>query len=167
VTRTCVLERSTRDCDRVEIAPEDLAKAALEAETLSAHYGRTLRVIGWYHSHPHITVQPSHVDVRTQAHYQLMDPQFVGLILSCFSGSSSSSVQAFNLIAFQSGMAPPHAASEHIPVYAGASIRSLKEADEWEVMEEHLSVGKTQVRQTLVCRLSLSFFFFFFLFCFF
>lgn len=23
--------------------------------------GRTTRVIGWYHSHPHITVLPSHV----------------------------------------------------------------------------------------------------------
>jgi hypothetical protein len=43
------------------------------------------RVIGWYHSHPHITVQPSHVDVRTQGQYQAMDPGFLGLIFSCFS----------------------------------------------------------------------------------
>ena len=43
------------------------------------------RVIGWYHSHPHITVEPSHVDVRTQGQYQAMDPAFLGLIFSCFS----------------------------------------------------------------------------------
>ncbi len=37
-----------------------------------------------YHSHPHITVLPSHVDVRTQASYQLLDRNFVGLIISAF-----------------------------------------------------------------------------------
>ncbi|MEE6528218.1 hypothetical protein FKM82_030299 [Ascaphus truei] len=46
--------------------------------------GRPMRVVGWYHSHPHITVWPSHVDVRTQAMYQMMDVGFVGLIFSCF-----------------------------------------------------------------------------------
>ncbi|GAA6092054.1 lys-63-specific deubiquitinase BRCC36 [Tachysurus ichikawai] len=46
--------------------------------------GRPVRVVGWYHSHPHITVWPSHVDVRTQAMYQMMDQGFVGLIFSCF-----------------------------------------------------------------------------------
>lgn len=28
---------------------------------MSISTGRTTRVIGWYHSHPHITVLPSHV----------------------------------------------------------------------------------------------------------
>ena len=37
-----------------------------------------------YHSHPHITVLPSHVDVRTQAMYQSMDEGFIGLIFSVF-----------------------------------------------------------------------------------
>lgn len=37
-----------------------------------------------YHSHPHITVMPSHVDVRTQAMYQTMDEGFIGLIFSVF-----------------------------------------------------------------------------------
>ena len=46
--------------------------------------GRPMRVVGWYHSHPHITVWPSHVDVRTQAMYQMMDQGFVGLTFSCF-----------------------------------------------------------------------------------
>ena len=37
-----------------------------------------------YHSHPHITVLPSHVDVRTQAMYQKLDEGFVGIIISAF-----------------------------------------------------------------------------------
>ena len=37
-----------------------------------------------YHSHPHITVLPSHVDVRTQAMYQKLDEGFVGIIVSAF-----------------------------------------------------------------------------------
>ncbi|XWS11833.1 hypothetical protein CRYUN_Cryun37aG0035000 [Craigia yunnanensis] len=52
---------------------------------MTASTGKTTRVIGWYHSHPHITVLPSHVDVRTQATYQLLDSGFIGLIFSCFS----------------------------------------------------------------------------------
>ena len=35
-------------------------------------------------SHPHITVLPSHVDVRTQAAYQMLDEGFVGIIISAF-----------------------------------------------------------------------------------
>ncbi|KAL6495871.1 hypothetical protein OROGR_030434 [Orobanche gracilis] len=63
--------------------------------------GTTTRVIGWYHSHPHITVLPSHVDVRTQAMYQLLDPGFVGLIFSCFS-EDAQKVGRIQIIAFQS-----------------------------------------------------------------
>ncbi|PON89390.1 JAB1/MPN/MOV34 metalloenzyme domain containing protein [Trema orientale] len=63
--------------------------------------GRTTRVIGWYHSHPHITVLPSHVDVRTQGMYQLLDSGFIGLIFSCFS-EDSYKVGRIQVIAFQS-----------------------------------------------------------------
>ncbi|CAN1278664.1 Lys-63-specific deubiquitinase BRCC36 [Linum perenne] len=91
--------RSDRRKDRVETNPEQLAAASAQAEIslvltlivlpdhvlMTAKTGRTTRVIGWYHSHPHITVFPSHVDVRTQAMYQLLDPGFIGLIFSCFS----------------------------------------------------------------------------------
>ncbi|CAA0824431.1 Mov34/MPN/PAD-1 family protein [Striga hermonthica] len=63
--------------------------------------GTTTRVIGWYHSHPHITVLPSHVDVRTQAMYQLLDSGFIGLIFSCFS-EDSQKVGRIQVIAFQS-----------------------------------------------------------------
>ncbi|MBN3323647.1 BRCC3 deubiquitinase, partial [Atractosteus spatula] len=74
-----ILRRSDKRKDRVEISPEQLSAYKLAEMT-----GRPMRVVGWYHSHPHITVWPSHVDVRTQAMYQMMDQGFVGLIFSCF-----------------------------------------------------------------------------------
>ncbi|XP_043913444.1 lys-63-specific deubiquitinase BRCC36 isoform X3 [Protopterus annectens] len=79
-----ILRRSDKRKDRVEISPEQLSAASTEAERLAETTGRPMRVVGWYHSHPHITVWPSHVDVRTQAMYQMMDQGFVGLIFSCF-----------------------------------------------------------------------------------
>ncbi|NWH97997.1 BRCC3 deubiquitinase, partial [Tichodroma muraria] len=88
-----ILRRSDKRKDRVEISPEQLSAASTEAEIsfsrgssrlASEMTGRPMRVVGWYHSHPHITVWPSHVDVRTQAMYQMMDQGFVGLIFSCF-----------------------------------------------------------------------------------
>ncbi|CAE5966398.1 unnamed protein product [Arabidopsis arenosa] len=68
---------------------------------------RTTRVIGWYHSHPHITVLPSHVDVRTQAMYQLLDSGFIGLIFSCFS-EDANKVGRIQVIAFQSSDGKPN-----------------------------------------------------------
>ncbi|NXK61036.1 BRCC3 deubiquitinase, partial [Sylvietta virens] len=81
-----ILRRSDKRKDRVEISPEQLSAASTEAEiSFSSRLARRpMRVVGWYHSHPHITVWPSHVDVRTQAMYQMMDQGFVGLIFSCF-----------------------------------------------------------------------------------
>eukprot|EP00249_Psilotum_nudum_P016338 c25773_g2_i2 orf=115-774(+) len=92
--------RSDRRKDRVETNPEQLAAATAQAERISAATGRTTRVIGWYHSHPHITVLPSHVDVRTQGMYQMLDPGFVGLIFSCFS-EDANKVGRIQVIAFQ------------------------------------------------------------------
>ncbi|XP_019858052.1 PREDICTED: lys-63-specific deubiquitinase BRCC36-like isoform X2 [Amphimedon queenslandica] len=79
-----MMRRLDKQPDRVEISPEQLSSGAIEAEALSERMNRTVQVVGWYHSHPHITVWPSHVDVRTQANYQLMGRHFVGLIFSCF-----------------------------------------------------------------------------------
>lgn len=69
-----------RKSDRVEISPLQLSAAAQEADELSLKLGKPIRVmgrhnvknttfeyiklilvLGWYHSHPHITVVPSHV----------------------------------------------------------------------------------------------------------
>ncbi|XP_042511603.1 uncharacterized protein LOC122086684 [Macadamia integrifolia] len=93
--------RSDRRKDRVETNPEQLAAASAQAERMTLATGRTTRVIGWYHSHPHITVLPSHVDVRTQSMYQLLDTGFIGLIFSCFS-EDALKVGRIQVIAFQS-----------------------------------------------------------------
>lgn len=93
--------RSDRRKDRVETNPEQLTAASVQAEKMSVETGRTTRVIGWYHSHPHITVLPSHVDVRTQAMYQLLDTGFIGLIFSCFN-EDVHKVGRIQVIAFQS-----------------------------------------------------------------
>ncbi|XP_017644205.2 uncharacterized protein LOC108484819 [Gossypium arboreum] len=92
--------RSDRQKDRVETNPEQLAAASAQAD-ISLKLCRTTRVIGWYHSHLHITVIPSHVDVRTQAMYQLLDSGFIGLIFSCFS-EDTNKVGRIQVIAFQS-----------------------------------------------------------------
>ncbi|KMZ71525.1 Lys-63-specific deubiquitinase BRCC36 [Zostera marina] len=93
--------RSDRRKDRVETNPELLAAASAQADRMTLETGITTRVIGWYHSHPHITVLPSHVDVRTQAMYQLLDPGFIGLIFSCYS-EDAQKVGRIQVIAFQS-----------------------------------------------------------------
>ncbi|KAM3308099.1 lys-63-specific deubiquitinase BRCC36 [Capsicum chacoense] len=93
--------RCDRRKDRVETNPEQLTAASVKAERMTMATGRTTRVIGWYHSHPHITVLPSHVDVRTQAMYQLLDAGFIGLIFSCFS-EDAQKVGRIQVIAFQS-----------------------------------------------------------------
>ncbi|ESQ27055.1 hypothetical protein EUTSA_v10018648mg [Eutrema salsugineum] len=99
--------RSDRQKDRVETNPEQLAAASAQADRMTISTGRTTRVIGWYHSHPHITVLPSHVDVRTQAMYQLLDSGFIGLIFSCFS-EDSNKVGRIQVIAFQSSDGKPN-----------------------------------------------------------
>ncbi|EPS63388.1 hypothetical protein M569_11395, partial [Genlisea aurea] len=99
--------RADRQKDRVETNPEQLTAASLHAEIsfffffFHRNYWNITRVIGWYHSHPHITVLPSHVDVRTQAMYQLMDSGFIGLIFSCFS-EDAQKVGRIQVTAFQS-----------------------------------------------------------------
>ena len=93
------LARTDRRADRVEVKPEQLAKAASIAES------RGLRIVGWYHSHPHITAAPSHVDVRTQRAYQVLDDRFVGIIAACFPGvdgaAAARGAPAVTLAAFQ------------------------------------------------------------------
>lgn len=96
-----ILTRSDKKPDRCEISATQLAGASAEAERLAVLTGREIRIIGWYHSHPHITVLPSHVDVRTQGAWQMMDDSFVGLIFSVFN-EEASKTQRIQTIAFQS-----------------------------------------------------------------
>lgn len=97
-----ILRRLDKKKDRVEISPEQLMKAVTEADRLTEVLKRPVHVLGWYHSHPHITVCPSRVDVRTQATYQMMDDAFVGLIFSVFSESKETKEQEIALTCFQS-----------------------------------------------------------------
>ncbi|NWX03177.1 BRCC3 deubiquitinase, partial [Caloenas nicobarica] len=106
-----ILRRSDKRKDRVEISPEQLSAASTEAEMLAEMTGRPMRVVGWYHSHPHITVWPSHVDVRTQAMYQMMDQGFVGLIFSCFIEDKNTKTGRILYTCFQSIQAQK--SSEH------------------------------------------------------
>ncbi|XP_045033592.1 lys-63-specific deubiquitinase BRCC36-like [Daphnia magna] len=101
IENVIILQRSVRQADRVEISPLQLSAAAQEAEKLSIELGKPIRVLGWYHSHPHITVQPSHVDMQTQSNYQAMDPDFVGLILSVFQQENNEKFANSSLICFQ------------------------------------------------------------------
>uniref|UniRef100_A0A8D0FS64 BRCA1/BRCA2-containing complex subunit 3 n=1 Tax=Strix occidentalis caurina TaxID=311401 RepID=A0A8D0FS64_STROC len=101
-----ILRRSDKRKDRVEISPEQLAEIT----------GRPMRVVGWYHSHPHITVWPSHVDVRTQAMYQMMDQGFVGLIFSCFIEDKNTKTGRILYTCFQSIQAQKSSEYERIEI---------------------------------------------------
>lgn len=111
-----ILRRSDKRKDRVEISPEQLSAASTEAERLAELTGRPMRVVGWYHSHPHITVWPSHVDVRTQAMYQMMDQGFVGLIFSCFIEDKNTKTGRVLYTCFQSVQAQKSSDYERIEI---------------------------------------------------
>lgn len=102
ISAVIMLRRSDKLPDRVEISPEQLSAASTEAERLARELGRPMRVLGWYHSHPHITVWPSHVDVRTQAMYQMMDEGFIGLIFSVFNEDKNTKRNKIQVTCFQS-----------------------------------------------------------------
>lgn len=93
VVEAVPLSRSDKRPDRVEVSAEQLAHAITSAEE------RDLKVIGWYHSHPHITAAPSHVDARTQGEYQTLDDGFVGLICAVFQDALFPSIK---VVGFQS-----------------------------------------------------------------
>lgn len=101
ITACMILHRSDKQPDRVEISPEQLCGASMHAEQLAATLKRPMRVVGWYHSHPHITVWPSHVDIRTQSTYQMMDPLFVGLIFSVYQSDPRVRSNLVQLTCFQ------------------------------------------------------------------
>lgn len=102
ISAVVMLRRSDKSKDRVEISPEQLTDATIRAEELARVLGQPMRVLGWYHSHPHITVWPSHVDVQTQAMYQMMDQGFVGVIFSVFSEDKLTKEQEVQVTCFQS-----------------------------------------------------------------
>eukprot|EP01006_Ploeotia_vitrea_P001657 TRINITY_DN105333_c0_g1_i1.p1 TRINITY_DN105333_c0_g1~~TRINITY_DN105333_c0_g1_i1.p1 ORF type:complete len:299 (-),score=6.71 TRINITY_DN105333_c0_g1_i1:28-924(-) len=101
VWATFVMPRSEHKSDRVEVDPEGMVGAVQYAEKMTKASGIETRVIGWYHSHPHITCFPSHVDLRTQGSYQYLDTGWVGLIYSVF--NSKAHTKCMDVHAFASG----------------------------------------------------------------
>ncbi|XP_070000674.1 lys-63-specific deubiquitinase BRCC36 isoform X1 [Penaeus vannamei] len=95
------LRRSDKRKDRVEISPEMLIEAQQKAEQMSASSGQELHIVGWYHSHPHITVWPSDIDLQTQAGYQQMDSRFIGLIFSVYNEDKKTKVGSHQVTCFQ------------------------------------------------------------------
>ncbi len=102
VRHVVVMSRTDRRKDRVEVGYEQLAEAAELATALTKATGVETRVLGWFHSHPHITVLPSHVDIRTQAQYQQMDAGFLGLIVAVFQDDKKQQKGRLEVTAFQS-----------------------------------------------------------------
>ena len=88
--------------NRVEVGYEQLAEAEQLASALTKATGQETRILGWFHSHPHITVLPSHVDIRTQAQYQAMDAGFLGLICAVFQDDPKQQKGRMEITAFQS-----------------------------------------------------------------
>ncbi|KAL7063125.1 hypothetical protein AAHC03_01216 [Spirometra sp. Aus1] len=96
------LPRTSEQSDRVEISGAELAGCIDKCEELSKDLETPVSVVGWYHSHPHITPFPSHVDLNTQLNFQAMDRNFVGLIFSVFVHQPNSPGQVVSLLGFQS-----------------------------------------------------------------
>ncbi|KAL6449054.1 hypothetical protein ACFW04_000636 [Cataglyphis niger] len=127
ISAVIILRRLDKKKDRVEISSEQLLKAAAEAERLTVELNRPMRVLGWYHSHPHITVCPSHVDVRTQATYQTMDRSFVGLIFSVFSeGKESKTMTDLSKILVQEEEDMAEACKDHPDVLASIHNNAVR-----------------------------------------
>jgi len=108
------IRRRYKRRDRVEIPVEQLVFGVQRAEAIEKMCKRPngldpkdypdskkLRILGWYHSHPHITVWPSHVDLATQYNYQGMDENFVGIIFSIFNDDGTSKTSCFEVTCFQ------------------------------------------------------------------
>ncbi|KAI9092878.1 lys-63-specific deubiquitinase BRCC36-like protein [Phlyctochytrium arcticum] len=94
VEKCLILTRKDKRKDRVEISDEQLSSAITEAEEAG------FKVVGWSHSHPHITVLPSQVDIKTQRTMQILDNRFFGTIISCFN-TDAAKVQIIKITCFQ------------------------------------------------------------------
>ncbi|CDW81186.1 lys-63-specific deubiquitinase brcc36-like [Stylonychia lemnae] len=96
-------QRMIKEKDRVEIDAIQMYEASIEAEALSKENDFSAKVVGWYHSHPNITVFPSQVDINTQFNSQLGgNDSFIGLIFSVFITNNQNNISKTEIIAFQS-----------------------------------------------------------------
>jgi BRCA1/BRCA2-containing complex subunit 3 len=79
------LIRNCKERDRVEVDELQLSQAMHKAEDLSESLQQASLLVGWFHSHPNITIFPSRVDLNTQKSLQSLGQHFIGIIISCFS----------------------------------------------------------------------------------
>ncbi|KAG0726081.1 Lys-63-specific deubiquitinase BRCC36 [Chionoecetes opilio] len=145
------LRRSDKRKDRVEISPEMLIEAQQRAEQMSASSGQELHIVGWYHSHPHITVWPSDIDLQTQAGYQQMDSHFIGLIFSVYNEDKKSKIGSYQVTCFQATNQSPEGESPQyvrLPVpleitpTSSLAINNQQEAVKfWEKVDRELRVS--------------------------
>lgn len=98
-----IVPRMDKRSDRVEISDDQMIMTTQMAEELAQKLNKpNLCVIGWYHSHPNITVWPSHVDLRTQFNYQRLSKDFIGLIFCVFNiDKAEKMTHRYELVAFQ------------------------------------------------------------------
>ena len=77
VTGAVFAPRTTRETARVELDPVALTTSLT---SVSSDPSFSLTPVGWWHSHPSLTVAPSALDAATHARHQAQSPSFVGLI---------------------------------------------------------------------------------------
>jgi len=152
ISSIVILQRSDKQPDRVEISPEQQSDASIRAEELARQENRPIRVVGWYHSHPHITVWPSHVDLRTQASYQLMDSGFVGLIFSVFNEDKANKLNKIQVTCFQSKEVSSQFERSEVPLHIRPSpslgpqcLESLTRLPQILLQEEDQAYAKVSV----------------------
>ncbi|KAJ3026778.1 UNVERIFIED_CONTAM: BRCA1 BRCA2-containing complex, subunit 3 [Siphonaria sp. JEL0065] len=117
ITHCLFCQRKDKRKDRVEISSEQLSQAINYAESTGTS------VIGWAHSHPHITVLPSHVDLRCQRDQQMLSDTFIGLILSVFNDFMG--IQKCQFIAFRSVSDGGELVRQEVPVYIQANSKGI------------------------------------------
>jgi proteasome lid subunit RPN8/RPN11 len=126
ILSTICMTRKCKEKDRVEFDEMQIAKASELADSLSKEHNTSINVVGWYHSHPKITVPPSGVDLNTQYSQQYQGP-FIGLIISCFNNAENNPIK---MIAFQT----QGQVGDFIPGYVDIEI--IKES---QVMRSNIS----------------------------
>lgn len=121
IVTTVAFPRHDHTSTRVEFDAESVGQAAGELDRLVRATGdTTLRIVGWFHSHPHITAEPSHVDLETQGNWQGLAPGWIGLIASVFTQGSAPGSRRTWLTAFQAerDTSSPHGwARREVPLW--------------------------------------------------
>ena len=143
--------RKDKTKDRVEISSEKLSESLTEAENMG------MRVIGWCHSHPHITRWPSHVDLGTQKNFQTMDSRFFGLIYSVFN-ETVEGTQNIQVTAFQTAEPCSH---QLVPLCIVPSKLNHREFLKFsqiarKLLEEEMEVVSYTLARPTICSLRMA-----------